>query len=83
MNEGLGLITIEVCDYGSLTVQHLEKIARHPEVAVMNYDCLNVCGMCSLKPFAMVNGQRVFANTIDACLEKIEKKVDEELNALQ
>ncbi|RYL92672.1 DUF1450 domain-containing protein [Sporolactobacillus sp. Y61] len=82
MTEGLGLILIECCDYNLLTTQHLKKIAAHPEVAVMHYDCLNVCGMCSLRPFAIVNGQRIFGKTVDECLDKIQKKVNEELAKL-
>lgn len=82
MDTGLGMILIEICDYNLLTPEHLEKIARHPEVAVMSYDCLNICGMCSLRPFAIVNGQRIFAETVEDCLAKIERKVEEELKDL-
>lgn len=83
MSDGIGLILIELCDYNLLTPQHLKNITAHPEVAVMSYDCLNVCGMCSLRPFAIVNGQRVFAPTVDECLKKIELKVEEELSHLE
>lgn len=82
MQEGMGLILIELCDYNLLAPQHLEKIAAHPEVAVMNYDCLNICGMCSMRPFAIVNGQRIFAPTVEECVEKIEQKVNEEIEKL-
>ncbi|MDD9150101.1 MULTISPECIES: DUF1450 domain-containing protein [unclassified Sporolactobacillus] len=82
MNMGLGMILIEICDYNILTAEHLKKIARHPEVAVMSYDCLNLCGMCSLRPFAVVNGQRVFAASVEDCLAKIEQRVEEELKKL-
>lgn len=82
LDEGMGLILIELCDYNLLTPQHLKKIAGHPEVAIMNYDCLNSCGMCSLRPFAIVNGQRIFAPNIEQCLVKIEQKVESELKHL-
>lgn len=82
MNTGMGMILIEICDYNLLTPQHLEKIAGHPEVAVMSYDCLNICGLCSLRPFAIVNGQRIFAETVEDCLVKIQQKVEEELKKL-
>lgn len=82
MEEGIGLVLIELCDYNQLTPEHLKKIVSRPEVAVMSYDCLNRCGMCSMCPFAMVNGTRIFAGTIDACVEKISHQVDVELRKL-
>jgi Uncharacterized protein conserved in bacteria len=82
MEEGIGLVLIELCDYNQLTPDQLKKVASRPEVAVMNYDCLNRCGMCSMCPFAIVNGTRVFAGTIDACVDKINQQVDRELSKL-
>lgn len=82
MNEGIGLVLIELCDYNQLTAEHLKELDARPEVAVMSYDCLNRCGMCSMRPFAMVNGTRIFAETTDACVAKIGHQVDSELNKL-
>jgi uncharacterized protein YuzB (UPF0349 family) len=82
LNEGIGLVLIELCDYNQLSPEHLKKVTACPEVAVMSYDCLNRCGMCSMCPFAMVNGKQIFGRTIDACVEKIKHQVDDELRKL-
>ncbi|MCI1859626.1 MAG: YuzB family protein [Sporolactobacillus sp.] len=82
MQQGLGLILIEICDYNLLSGEDLADIAEHPEVAVMSYDCLTVCGMCSLRPFAIVNGRRIFGKNKAECLTKIKQAVKDELRRL-
>ncbi|RDW19406.1 DUF1450 domain-containing protein [Oceanobacillus chungangensis] len=75
-------IIIEVCDYNLLSAMKLEEIFDRPDVAVMSYDCMNFCGMCSMGPYAMVNGKRVFGKTIDDCISKIKATVEKELQEL-
>ncbi|MFT8317823.1 MAG: DUF1450 domain-containing protein [Sporolactobacillus sp.] len=82
MSDGMGLILIELCDYNQLSEEDLASLEKYPEVAIMSYECLNICGMCSLRPFAMVNGQRIFADSVDACVQKIETKVRQELEEI-
>ncbi|CAM3115069.1 uncharacterized protein YuzB (UPF0349 family) [Sporolactobacillus spathodeae] len=82
MAEGMGLILIELCAYNRLKESDLADLTAYPEVGIMSCECLNVCGMCSMRPFAMVNGQRVFAETPEACTAKIKAKVIQELKQL-
>lgn len=82
MSDSMGLILIELCDYNQLSESDLAPLESYPEVALMSYECLNICGMCSMRPLAMVNGQRIFADSIEACVRKIEEKVKQELEKI-
>ncbi len=79
----MGFIIIEVCDYNILSSEELEEVFNRPEVAVMSYECMNYCGMCAMRPYAMVNGKRVFGKTTEECIEKIKKEVEKELEELE
>lgn len=78
-----GLIVVEYCDGNLIQEIDLEAILEeeYPEVAVLENSCLSFCGMCSIGPYVIVNGKRVFAKTPEECLEKIRKAIDEELAA--
>jgi len=76
----MGFILVEICDNNLLATIDLEGIfSDRPEVAVLRYECLNLCGLCSIRPYALINGERVFAKTVEECIAAIKQKVDEEL----
>lgn len=50
-----------------------------PEVAVLIHDCLSFCGLCRVRPYAIVNNKRIFADTPEQCLEKIRQEIKKEL----
>jgi uncharacterized protein YuzB (UPF0349 family) len=76
----MGFILVEICDNNLMATIDLEgEFKDQPEVAVLRYECLNLCGLCAIRPYALVNGERVFAKTIEECLELIKIKVAEEL----
>jgi uncharacterized protein YuzB (UPF0349 family) len=80
----MGFIIIEVCDYNLLSAEELEEVfGEYPEVAVMPYECLNLCGLCRIRPYALINGERIFAKTREECIEKITAKVRELLEEYQ
>ncbi|MFC7062905.1 DUF1450 domain-containing protein [Halobacillus seohaensis] len=70
-----------MCDGNLINELDVEFIleSEYPDVAVLMNECLSFCGLCALKPYAMVNGTRVFANTSEEALDKIRAKVEEEL----
>ncbi|MCP3031755.1 YuzB family protein [Halobacillus sp. A1] len=72
---------MEICDGNLINEIDVESIieAEYPDVAVLMNECLSFCGLCAIKPYAMVNGTRVFANTPEEALEKIRTKIEEEL----
>lgn len=77
----LGIVVVEICDRNSIALKPLEELeTKYPEVAVMRTDCLNMCNLCRARPYAMVNGKRVYAKTPEECLQRIEATVMEELN---
>ncbi|WFT75089.1 DUF1450 domain-containing protein [Halobacillus naozhouensis] len=53
--------------------------SEYPDVAVLMSECLSFCGLCALKPYALVNGARIFGKTPEEALDKIRKKIEEEL----
>ncbi|MBM6619540.1 DUF1450 domain-containing protein [Bacillus suaedaesalsae] len=77
----MGIVVVEICD-GSLIKQiDIESIieSEFPEVAVIESSCLSFCGMCARSPYAIVNGKRIFAKTVEECLELIRNRIKEEL----
>ncbi|WP_019244315.1 MULTISPECIES: DUF1450 domain-containing protein [Bacillus] len=79
----MGFIIIEICDSNLLSSIDLEKLLEHySEVTVMRYECLNICGLCKMRPYALVNGQRVFGKTNEECLSNIHLKIEAELAQL-
>jgi len=53
--------------------------SEYPEVAVIQNECLSFCGMCGKRPYAFVNGKRVFAKTPEQCLKLIKERIEVEL----
>lgn len=76
-----GIVVVEYCDGNAIQDIDLEAILEeeYPEVAVLMNSCLSFCGMCSIGPYVLVNGKRVFGKTAEECLNKIRKQIDEEL----
>lgn len=77
----MGIILVEICDASLINEIDIEAAleAEYPEVAVIKNDCQSYCGICRVRPYALVNNRRVFAKTPEACLEKIKNVIDEEL----
>lgn len=79
---GLGVVVVEICQgnlLASLDVEQLEE--EFPEIAVLRLDCLNLCGLCRARPYAMVNGSKVFAKTNEECMDLIRQQVKAELES--
>lgn len=77
----MGIVVVEICDGNMITVLDLEYILEQefPEVAVLMSDCLSFCGMCAVRPYAIVNNKRIFGKTPEEALEKIRQAVRDEL----
>ena len=77
----MGIVVVEICDGNLITQVNLEEIleSKYPEVAVIENTCLSFCGMCAKRPYAIVNGKRIFAKTVEECIEKIIIHIEEEL----
>lgn len=77
----MGIVVVEVCDGNLINELDIEGIieSEYPEVAVLMNECLSFCGMCAIRPYALVNNTRVFAKTPEQALEKIRTKIEEEL----
>lgn len=79
---GIGVVLVEVCDRNSIMKAELEQLEeKYPEIAVLETNCLNMCNLCRARPYALVNGRRVYAKTLDSCIKEIEKLINEELEA--
>lgn len=77
----MGIVIVEICDSNLLASLDLEDILnQYPEVATMQYECLNLCGLCKMRPYALVNGKRIFAKTIEECIPLIKAAIEEELS---
>lgn len=76
----MGIVVVEVCDsnlMSALDIEHLEEL--YPEIAVLRADCMNLCGLCKIRPYALVNGKRVFGKTTEECVELIKAAIEQEL----
>lgn len=81
----MGIVVVEVCDGNTITTLDIEAILEEefPEVAVLTSDCLSFCGLCRVKPYAIVNNRRIFGKTPEECLDKIREAIKEELAIYQ
>ncbi|HFK1549105.1 TPA: DUF1450 domain-containing protein [Bacillus albus] len=77
----IGIVVVEICVSNFINHLDVETIIEneYPEVAVIQNDCLSFCGMCARRPYAMVNGKRIFAKTPEECLELIRNRIEVEL----
>lgn len=59
----------------------VEKLleTEYPEVAVIESNCLSFCGMCARRPYAIVNGKRIFAKTAEESIKLIKNHIESEL----
>jgi len=77
----MGIVVVDVCETNAIMTFDIEKILenKYPEVAVLINDCLTYCGLCRVRPFALVNGKRIFGQTPEECLENIQEAIEKEL----
>ncbi|WP_186576793.1 DUF1450 domain-containing protein [Aquibacillus kalidii] len=78
----MGIVVVEICDSNLMNTLDIEGIieSEYPDVAVLVSDCLSFCGLCRLKPYAMVNGKRIHGKDPEECLAKIREVIEEELS---
>lgn len=81
----MGVVVVEICDGNAMMKLDVEQIieSKYPEVAVLINDCLTYCGLCRVRPFALVNGKRIFGKTPEECLSKIHEAIEKELAMFQ
>ncbi|WP_087974070.1 DUF1450 domain-containing protein [Oceanobacillus rekensis] len=81
----MGIVVVEICDGNAITTLDIESIieTEFPEVAVLMNECLSFCGLCALRPYALVNNKRVSAKTPEECLDKIREQIKKELAVYQ
>ena len=81
----MGIVVVEVCDGNVITSIDIEEVLEEefPEVAVLINECLSFCGLCRVRPYALVNNKRVFGRTPEECLDKIKVAIKEELAVYQ
>ncbi|RTR36303.1 DUF1450 domain-containing protein [Robertmurraya yapensis] len=78
----MGIVIVDICDASLIKALDIEAILEeeYPEVAVIESSCLSFCGMCAKRPYAIVNGKKIFAKTAEECLELIKKQIEIELS---
>jgi len=55
----------------------MKKLEANPDYDVLEYGCLGNCGECYLAPYALVNGERVAAATVEELEVLIAGKIKE------
>lgn len=55
----------------------LEKLEKDPNLDVVEYTCLNYCGLCWEGPYALVNGEFVTGATPDELVDNIYQYLEE------
>lgn len=81
----MGIVIIDICSGNAITtIEDIEGIleSEFPEVAVLMNECLSYCGLCAIRPFALVNGKRVIGKTPSECLDNIRAAIKIELAKL-
>ncbi|KUP22813.1 MULTISPECIES: YuzB family protein [Paenibacillus] len=71
---------IEFCasNIGHGTGPLMNKLEQNPEYDVVEYGCLNNCGECYLRPFAMVDGEIIEADSPEELEQAIEAAIKEQ-----
>ena len=55
-----------------------EALEKIHDIELIDYGCLGYCGNCYSESFAIVDGRLVNADTSEALIEKIIRKLNEE-----
>ncbi|MGP4061418.1 YuzB family protein [Halobacillus litoralis] len=55
------------------------ELEKDPDLDVVEYGCLRNCGLCSQTLYALVEGDRVMADTPEELVDKIYEQLDETL----
>ncbi|GEM01072.1 UPF0349 protein [Halolactibacillus halophilus] len=78
----IGIIIVEICESNLLSTIETEGLLEdeYLEVSVITSSCLSFCGLCRLRPFALVNGKRIKGKDVDDALNNIRAAIEEELN---
>ncbi|TJY39793.1 DUF1450 domain-containing protein [Cohnella pontilimi] len=56
----------------------MERLENDPRVDVIEYGCLGNCGECFLSPYALVNGEAVFAETAEKLYDLIMQEIEKQ-----
>ena len=70
---------IEFClsNLASGAYEAMEILEQDPELDVIDYGCLNYCGICAEGMYALVNGDIVQAETAEELVKNIYKHIEE------
>lgn len=55
----------------------MAKLEENPDYDVIEYGCLGHCGECYMFPYALVDGEFVYAETVDELYDLILEKIEQ------
>lgn len=55
----------------------MAKLEANEDYDVIEYGCLGNCGECYMFPYALVNGEFVYAESADELYDRIMEKIDQ------
>ena len=61
------------CGTGEL----IQKLEQQPHIDVVEYSCVGQCSTCAAQPFALVDGQIVYANTAEQLYLSIMEQIEQ------
>jgi uncharacterized protein YuzB (UPF0349 family) len=59
------------------TEEVMKKLEANPDYDVIEYGCLGNCGQCYAEPYALLNGEIIYADTADELYDNIIAKIKE------
>ena len=70
---------IEFClsNLASGAQKAMEALERDPNLDIVEYGCLNSCGICANNLFALVNGEMVTGDTVEDLVDNIYQYLDD------
>ncbi|WP_102028522.1 YuzB family protein [Salirhabdus sp. Marseille-P4669] len=71
---------IEFCvnNLASGSQKAFEVLDKDPDLDVVEYGCTTNCGICAMTLFAIVNGERVMAETPEELVEKVYRELEDD-----
>ncbi|MBA9026914.1 MULTISPECIES: YuzB family protein [Bacillaceae] len=71
------LIEFCVSNLASGSQQAMEQLERDPDLDVIEYGCLNFCGICARSMFALVDGEVVTGETNEDLVKNIYQQIED------
>lgn len=73
-----GFILIEVCDANEAAGVLAEFAIEHPDVVILENECMSHCELCRSAPYALMNGELIVGKTVADLLDQLAARIEQQ-----